>query len=665
MWLRGAAVFFGAFLLFQVEPILAKQIHPWFGGSAAVWTICLVFFQTGLLAGYLYAHWAATHLKPQTLALAHVALLGLSLLSLPVILPAGWKPEGGEDPSLHILGLLAVTAGLPYFLLATTSPLMQLWHWRERAVSIPYKLYAVANFASLCALLAYPFLIEPHIATRRQAWLWSGAYAAYVALAGAAALRSRRHAAPEDRSGALRTGWPERLTWLALAAVPSMLLMAVTNFLTQNIASVPFLWLVPLGLYLISFVLCFGWERAYASGVYMRLLPPILVAMAWFLWQPRLAGRHWFAIAVYSAGLFVASMFAHGELARRKPEPGRLTSFYVWVAGGGALGGLLVAVAAPLVFPGDFELPAALAATGVTALLLLGRRSWALAAVWVVVTAFLALTTVHYAHSFLAGAQVAVRDFYGSLRVMEFPSAREGERIRMLVHGGVDHGRQFLNPELRRLPTTYYGLESGIGLLLTHLEAPAAHIGVIGLGTGTLATYGRAGDRIRFYELNPKVIELAHRQFSFLADSRAAIEIVAGDGRLSLEREPPQQFDVLAVDAFAAGAIPVHLLSLEAFAVYLRHVRPGGVLALNITSGGLNLAPVVARAAEALGCHGLLIHHLGVPEEETCASTWALLAREPARLAHDALARAGAPLRTAPRVRLWTDDYSNLLAVLK
>ncbi len=665
MWLRGAAVFLGAFLLFQVEPILAKQIHPWFGGSAAVWTICLVFFQTGLLAGYLYAHWAATHLKPQTLALAHVALLGLSLLSLPVILPVGWKPEGGEDPYLHILGLLAVTAGLPYFLLATTSPLMQLWHWRERAVSIPYKLYAVANFASLCALLAYPFLIEPHIATRWQAWLWSGAYAAYVALAGAAALRSRRHAAPEDCSGALRTGWPERLTWLALAAVPSMLLMAVTNFLTQNIASVPFLWLIPLGLYLISFVLCFGWERAYTSSVSMRLLPPILVAMAWFLWQPRLTGRHWIAIAVYSAGLFVSSMFAHGELARRKPEPGRLTSFYVWVAAGGALGGLLVAVGAPLVFPGDFELPTALAAAGLTALLLLGRRGWALAAVWVVVTAFLALTTVRYAESFLAGAQVAVRDFYGSLRVMEFPSAREGERIRMLVHGGVDHGRQFLNPELRRLPTTYYGLDSGIGLLLSHLGAPAAHIGVIGLGTGTLATYGRAGDRIRFYELNPKVIELAHRHFSFLADSRAAIEIVAGDGRLSLEREPPQQFDVLAVDAFAAGAIPVHLLSLEAFTVYLRHVRPGGVLALNITSGGLNLAPVVARAAEALGCHGLLIHHLGAPEEETCASTWALLAREPGRLAHDALARAAAPLRTAPRVRLWTDDYSNLLAVLK
>lgn len=665
MWLRGAAIFLGAFLLFQVEPILAKQIHPWFGGSAAVWTICLVFFQTGLLVGYLYAHWAATHLRPQALALIHGSLLLLSLLCLPVIPSANWKPEGGEDPSLRIAGLLAVTAGLPYFLLSTTSPLMQVWHWRESSASIPYKLYAVANFASLCALLAYPFLIEPHIATRRQAWLWSGAYVAYVVLAGAAALRSRRRPAPADCSGTPGTSWPERLTWLALAAVPSMLLMAATNFLTQSIASVPFLWVVPLSLYLVSFVLCFGWERAYSGGLYSRLLPFLLVAMAWFLWQPRLAGRHWVAIGVYSAGLFVASMFAHGELARRKPAPGRLTSFYAWVAGGGALGGLMVAVAAPLAFPGDFELPAALAASGLTGLLLLGRRSWAPAAIWVVVTAFLALTGVHYAQSFLAGAQVAVRDFYGSLRVMEFPSAREGERIRMLVHGGVDHGRQFLSPELRRLPTTYYGLESGIGLLLSRLEAPAAHIGVVGLGTGTLATYGRSGDRVRFYELNPKVIELAHRHFFFLADSRAAVEIVSGDGRLSLEREPPQEFDVLAVDAFAAGAIPVHLLSLEAFTVYLRHLKHEGVLALNITSGGLNLAPVVARAAEALGCHGLLIQHLGTPEEETCASSWALLAREPARLAQPALTRAGTPLDTARRVRLWTDDYSNLLAVLK
>jgi len=664
MWLRASAIFLGAFLLFQVEPILAKQIHPWFGGSAAVWTICLVFFQTGLLVGYLYAHWAARHLRPRTLGLVHAALLGLSLLNLPVIPSAAWKPEGGEDPSLRIVGLLLATAGLPYLLLSTTSPLMQVWHWRECTRSLPYKLYAVANFASLCALLAYPFLIEPNIATRRQAWLWSVAYAGYVALAGAAAWRSRRHAALADcRDGATR--WCERLTWLTLAAVPSMLLMAATNFLTQNIASVPFLWLVPLSLYLMSFVLCFGWERAYSSGVYVRLLPPLLAAMAWFLWQPRLTGRHWAAIAVYSAGLFASSMFAHGELARRKPEPGRLTSFYVWVAGGGALGGLVVAVAAPLIFPGDFELPAALAATGLAALILPGRQGWALATVWVVLTAFLAVTTVRYAQQFLSGAQVAVRDFYGSLRVMEFPSARQGETVRMLVHGGVDHGRQFLSPELRRLPTTYYGLESGIGLVLGRLEGPPARIGVIGLGTGTLATYGRPGDLVRFYELNPKVIDLAHRHFYFLADSRAAVEIVAGDGRLSLEREAAQEFDVLAVDAFAAGAIPVHLLSLEAFAVYLRHLKPGGVLALNITSGGLNLAPVVARAAEALGCHGLVVHHLGTPEEETCASTWALLAREPGRLSHDALLRAGTPLPANPRVRLWTDDYSNLLAVLK
>ena len=665
MWLRGSAIFLGAFLLFQVEPILAKQIHPWFGGSAAVWTICLVFFQTGLLAGYLYAHWAATHLKPQTLGLAHAALLGLSLLSLPVIPSADWKPGNGDDPALRIAGLLVATAGLPYLLLATTSPLMQVWHWRECARSLPYKLYAVANFASLCALLAYPFLIEPNIATRRQAWLWSGAYAAYVALAGVAALGSRRHAALADCGDAGPVPRSERLTWLTLAAVPSVLLMSATNFLTQNIASVPFLWLVPLSLYLVSFVLCFGWERAYSPGVYVRLLPPVLVAMAWFLWQPRLTGRHWAAIAVYSAGLFVCSMFAHGELARRKPQPARLTSFYVWVAGGGALGGLLVALVAPLVFPGDFELPAALTAAGLAALILTGRQGWALATIWVVVTGFLALTTVRYAQSFLSGAQVAVRDFYGSLRVMEFPSARQGETIRMLVHGGVDHGRQFLSPELRRLPTTYYGLESGIGLILGRLEGPPARIGVIGLGTGTLATYGRPGDLVRFYELNPRVIELAQRYFYFLSDSRAAIQIVPGDGRLSLEREQPQEFDVLAVDAFAAGAIPVHLLSLEAFAVYLRHLKPGGVLALNITSGGLNLAPVVARAAEALGCHGLVVHHLGTPEDETCASTWALLAREPARLNQEALLRAATPLPASPRVRLWTDDYSNLLAVLK
>jgi SAM-dependent methyltransferase len=665
MSLYAVAIFLGAFLLFQVEPILAKLIHPWFGGSAAVWTICLVFFQTGLLAGYLYAHWSASALGPRMQSVLHLTLLGLSLLSLPVIPSPGWKPAGGEDPSLRIVGLLAATAGLPYFLLATTSPLMQAWHWRRNAQSIPYRLYAVANFASLCALLAYPFLIEPRIPTGLQARLWSGAFVVYVLLAGAAALRSLRDPPPPVRAEWMTASWRRRMSWLTLAAMPSWLLLAATNFLTQNIASVPFLWLVPLSIYLLSFVLCFGRDEWYAAGVYLRLLPFALIAMAYFLWEPKLITHHWAAIAVFSTGLFVCSMFAHGELARRKPEPSLLTDFYVWIALGGALGGLVVAVAAPLVFPGDFELPAGLAIGGVTAWLLTRRRGWTLAAMWTVVSAFLVLTTINYARSFLAGAQVTARNFYGSLRVMEFPSAREGETIRMLVHGAVDHGRQFLNPSLRRLPTTYYGLDSGIGLVLGRLENPGVHVGVIGLGTGTLATYGRAGDSYRFYELNPEVIRLARECFHFLADSRAPVEIVLGDGRLSLEREAPQEFDVLAVDAFSAGAIPVHLLSREAFAVYFRHLKEDGVLALNITSGGLDLAPVVARAAESLGYHGLLVNHLGSPEEETSQSMWALLSRHSARLEHGPLARAGLRLETRPRVRLWTDDYSNLLAVLK
>jgi hypothetical protein len=664
MVLHAAAIFLGAFLLFQLEPILAKLIHPWFGGSAAIWTICLLFFQTGLLAGYLYVDWLAGALRPRTQSLVHLALLAASLLTLPVLPGTAWKPDGAEHPALRIVGLLAVTGGLPYFLLATTSPLMQVWHWRRTAGKAPYRLYAVANLASLCALLAYPFLIEPNIATGRQARLWSWSYAAYAVLAAVAALRGGRDPVPASPSAGVATPWRERLSWMGLAALPSLLLLASTNFLTESIASVPFLWLAPLSLYLLSFVLCFGWERCYVPGVYFRLLPVALIAMAYFFWEPKLIVHHRTAIAVYSIGLFLCAMFAHGELARRKPEPCRLTSFYIWVALGGALGGLLVAVAAPLVFSGPFELPLILTAAGAALAILALGRSRRLAAIAAAVALFLAVTAVHYVRSFRAGAPVAVRNFYGSLRVMDLPSARANEPIRMLVHGTVDHGRQFLNPALRRLPTTYYGPESGIGLVLSRRRGPA-RLGVIGLGTGTLATYARPGDSVRFYEVNPAVIRLARECFTFLADCRASVQVVTGDGRLSLEREPPQQFDVLAVDAFSAGAIPVHLLSREAFAVYFRHLRHDGVLALNITSAGLDLAPVIARAAEAFAVYGVLVHHQGSPEQETCLSSWALLSRDASRLTAAELARAAAPLRTRPGVRLWTDDYSNLLAVLK
>lgn len=665
MALYAAAIFLGAFLLFQLEPILAKLIHPWFGGSAAIWTACLVFFQTGLLAGYFYVHWSATALKPRLQSLLHLALLGLSLLALPVVPAAAWKPQGADHPGIRIAGLLAVTAGLPYFLLATTSPLMQHWHWRRTGEKAPYRLYAVANLASLCALLAYPFLIEPKIATGQQARLWSWAYCLYVVLAGVAALRGGRDPIPNAPLGGAPPSWRARLSWMGLAALASLLLVACTSFLTESIASVPFLWLVPLSLYLLSFVLCFGWESCYLPGVSFRLTPAALIAMAYFLWEPRLIVNHRTAIAVYSAGLFLCSMFAHGELARRKPDPCRLTSFYIWVALGGALGGALVAVAAPQVFSGPFELPLGLTAAGGTLLVLaLRRRSAAEVALAAVATLFLGSTSVRYMDSFRNGARVAVRNFYGSLRVMDFPSARAGERVRMLVHGAIDHGRQFLSPALRRQPTTYYGRESGIGLALGRPRGPA-RIGVIGLGTGTLAAYARPEDYVRFYELNPAVIRLAREWFTFLADCPAPVEVVPGDARLSLEREAPQRFDVLAVDAFSAGSIPVHLLSQEAFGVYFRHLKPDGVLALNITSAGLDLAPVVARAAEAFAVHGVLVHHQGSPEEETCLSSWALLSRNSSRLTAPELERAATPLKTRPGVRLWTDDYSNLLAVLK
>ncbi|MCW5980140.1 MAG: fused MFS/spermidine synthase [Bryobacteraceae bacterium] len=666
MLLYASTVFLSAFLLFQIQPVITKLIQPWFGGAASVWTTGLVFFQAFLLLGYLYAHWINTRLRPATQSVLHAALLGASLLFLPVTPGAGWRPAGGEDPAWRILGLLTVTVGLPYFLLSTTAPLVQSWYARSGR-HLPYRLYAVANLAAVVGLVAYPFAVEPFLATEVQARAWSGLYAAFCILCiGVAVLATKESPSPREvPDGSGPTPLRTLLLWLILAFLPSMLLVAVTNYLTQSIASIPFLWILPLAVYLVSFMICFGNEELAPRGVFVRLLAVALIAMAYFLWQPRLAEHVRVTVVVFSAGLFVCCLFGLGELVRHKPHPRHLTRFYLMVAVGGALGGFTVSIVAPLVFPGYFELPLALAAFGALALGLTFRRSWRTDVLWITVCLFLAATVFVHARSFLKGSLAAERSFYGTVRVIDFPSLRENETVRVMVHGGTDHGRQFLSPDLRRQPTSYYGLRSGIGLLLSHRGPAPLRVGVIGLGAGCLAAYGQKGDCYRFYEVNPMVVRLANDYFHFLSDTPAKVDVVVGDGRLSLAKENPQAFDILVVDAFSGGSIPVHMLVREAFEQYFRHLKPAGVLALHITNTWLDLAPVVAEAARAFGASGIVIHHLGAPELEVSHSTWALVTRNGALFDEPHLKAAGVPLAPRPGVRMWTDDYSNLVQIMK
>jgi SAM-dependent methyltransferase len=679
MLLFAVTVFVSAFLLFLVQPIVAKEILPWFGGTAAVWTTCLVFFQTALLAGYLYADTVVRRLNPRTQVRLHVVLLLLSLAVLPIIPSTGWKPIGTENPSWLILGLLAVTIGAPYFLLSTTSPLAQAWFARSRPRESPYRLFALSNLASMLALVGYPFLFEPWSPTRTQAIGWSLGYALFVGLCAAAGWKSLApsHAPtvnPLDPGDVAATSgeppvpptFARQLLWCTLAATGSLLLLGVSNHITQNIASVPLLWLVPLAIYLLTFILCFD-----APGWYRRKFMCIAVAVAlggmgFILADIDLEHQLGLQIGVFCIGLFVACMFCHGELARLKPAPRYLTRFYLMLSLGGAVGAVLVGIVAPLVLPAYFELAFGLALCALLLLWQVRRDHYVLRALGVAATAVTVGGAAWGIRAFYDGTIVAKRNFYGFVRVLDYHA--EGENhYRTLMHGTIMHGRQFLASAARRMPTTYYTETSGIGRLLEslHPRLPPLKVGVIGLGTGTIAAYGAKGDIYRFYDINPAVIEIAQRDFSFLADSDATIELVLGDARLSLEREPAQQFDVLAIDAFSSDAIPVHLITTQALEVYARHMKPDGVIAFHVTNRFLDLAPIVDLLAKGHGLHVLRIDDNGDTNPYATRSDWILLSANKTALDAPGLRDAATGIAPRPGLQPWTDDFNNLVRVLK
>jgi SAM-dependent methyltransferase len=682
MWLYALTILVSAFLLFQVQPVIAKIILPWFGGSAAVWTTCLVFFQVVLLLGYLYAHALTRYLRPRAQAILHTALLAASLVALPVYPGEAWKPSGAEDPGFRILLLLVVTVGLPYFLLSTTGPLIQAWYARRFQGAMPYRLYALSNAGSMFALLSYPVLFEPVWTTRQQSLGWSVAYAGFALLCAWTALRSRHGAlaGPNETGATDAAASPPTARlyffWLALPACASLLLLAVTNHLSQNVAAIPFLWVLPLSLYLLTFILCFKRRAWYWRNPFLQLLVVALGGMAYALSDDFENTTIKIVIPLFAAGLFVCCMVCHGELARLKPDPRYLTSYYVMISVGGALGGVIVGLVAPRVFSGYYELQAGLVVCAALAAAVLRAdpdlrwfRSWKQPAPIAAVLVTLGMVGYLGWQVRLAvhDSRVKVRNFYGGLRVKDSGAASDPASSRTLTHGTINHGEQFLNPARRNEPTTYYGPHSGVGVaILAEQRRGALRVGVIGLGTGTLACYGRPGDYYRFYEINPLVIRLARTEFSFLAGSKGRVEVELGDARLSLEREAPSAFDVLAVDAFSSDSIPVHLLTREAFQLYFRHLKPDGVLAVHVSNRYLDLQPVVKMEAEALRKTVRMVEIEDDEEEpELFGSTWMLVAGDERFWNRPEVSEAVQPADSKKNPRLWTDDYSNLFQILK
>jgi hypothetical protein len=660
----AGSIFLAAFLLFALEPLVAKRILPWFGGSSAVWSVCLVFYQVALLAGYAYARLLTKYLRQSGQAAVHIGLLITSLALLPIGPAARWKPAASAHPAWLILWMLTGTIGLPFAVLSATSPLLQDWLARS-GDDKPYRFFAWSNFASLAALLAYPLLVEPHLDTHRQSFWWSVGFVAFVLLCASFAWQRRNVApAPQERdTGPYLTTQP--IYWFALSACASMLLLSITNHIDENVAAVPLLWVLPLAVYLISFIVAFGANSIYRRWFWLRLLAFGLAMLAYAAYDIAAVLPIQISIPVYLAGLFIACVFCQGELYRLRPHKSKLTAFYLTLAAGGAAGAVFVGLIAPRIFGGIYELPLSMFLTAALALALTWQSGgWGARVLWGGVTASMVVVFILNWQAYNANALALERSFYGSLRVLETQPAGP-DQVRSLFHGTVRHGDEYVWPSKRMLATSYYGPSSGAGIVLREWPSGPKRVAIVGLGAGSLAAYGQPGDTFRFYEINPQVVQLAQRFFFFLKQSQAQVEVVDGDARLSMEQEQGAPNDVLVLDAFSGDAIPVHLLTQEAMALYISRLRPDGVMAFHISNNYLDLAPVVRQLAASAGFRSMVVKSHAESETMVLASEWVLVTNNERILDNDALKLHAVSVPERPDLRLWTDDFNSLLPILK
>jgi hypothetical protein len=687
----------GAFLLFDVQLVLGKRLLPWFGGTSAVWTTCLLFFQAALLGGYGWAHLLAGRFARRRQGRLHLLLLASALLLLagqgvvwpsPITPGDAARPLASEAPAPAILVVLASAVGLPFVVLAATSPLLQAWLVRRWPGASPFWLFALSNAGSLLGLVSYPLVVEPLVSIRTQGWLWFAGFDVYaVGLFSCAATAGRASAdrpstdrPSTDGPGAQSVEVGRHLLWLALAAFPSVMLLAVTSHLTQEVAAVPLLWVLPLAMYLLSFILCFGWPRTASRVVWGPGLT-VAAAVAVFGLYRATDLRVPAQVSLWAIVLFVYGMAGHGELVRLRPGPRHLTSYYLTIAAGGALGGVLNAVVAPVLFRGYWELHLGLLGGPIVVVVALladpgsplrgGPPERLFVSRVAAATALVALAIALGAHATgeLRGALIARRGFYGVLRVVRERQGEADECLKLL-HGRIAHGLQLADPRRRQETTTYFGPSSGVGLAIgrhpKRLAGQPMRVGVVGLGVGTIAAWSEPGDAFRFYELDPEVARLSQGPspvFTYLRDAPGAVSVVLGDGRLALEQEPPQAFDVLVLDAFSSDAIPAHLLTREAFALYARHLGEGGIIAVQITNRYVDLKPVLRTVAAD---QGLVAMHIPSYERGVrWGSDWVLVALDPGPLRDEVIDAASLPALGRPERVVWTDDWSDLLRVLK
>ncbi len=665
--LFGGTVFLASFLLFLVEPIAAKQLLPVFGGSAAVWITCLVFFQTALLVAYLYAHWLAQRWR----FMVHFALLLLAAGSA-----IAWSIHsvnlGSTHPISSIFLALSVSIGVPFLMLGATSPLLQVWLARLETRSIPYRLFALSNLASLLALAFYPALVEPLFTLKTQRLAWSCGFALFAVVSAILTWRMRSAAQPaveqetRDESGIPAAPASHKLLWVLLPMGAAMQLAAVTSYLTANVAAIPLLWILPLAVYLLTLILAFQFPGLFPRAIVARFLVVMLAGLAYMLAHVDVSLPMRIGLSFFLVEVFISCLFCHTEAVELRPQRAtESTLFYLLFAAGGALGSFLIGIVSPLIFSFNYDLVLTFLVTALLALAVTWNSTWGQRLLWST-SSVLLLALVFMLHTaYRRDTPLAVRNFYGSLRVRQTLSY-PGATVRTLTNGTIQHGTQIFSPELRKVPTTYYAEDSGVGLAL-RLCCPGRprYIGVVGLGVGTIAAYGKPGDRIRFYELNPAVTPIAEHLFTYMRDSAAQVSVVEGDARASLAGETPQNFDVLVIDAFSGDAIPLHLLTTQAVALYRRQLAPGGILAFHVSNQHVDLEPEIALLAKAAGMKAMRVTSYPNDQRGEFAATWMLLKDNAAFFQLPGVAGKAREPAENPRVHLWTDDYSSLLPVLR
>ncbi len=666
-FLYACVVFLSAFLLFLVQPMVAKQLLPVLGGSAAVWITCLVFFQAVLLLGYAYADFAVTRLRPRAQALMHVTLLAAALTTLGLrIRTSQWAATW--HPMLTVFTLLSLIIGLPYLSLSTTTPLLQAWYTGSFRATWSFRMFSLSNAGALLALLLYPTVIEPYITLKTQTRGFSTGFFLFAVLCGGIAW-SVRQTLP-DRSPQVEpaeTVTPQRKAlWLLLPGCSSLLLCAFTSHISQNVAAIPLLWILPLSAYLLSFIIAFHSQQAYPRWLMVRLAACTLGILGYLLHDVHGNLPVQISVPLYCLCLFVLCFFFHGELYRLRPATGSATGFYVLLSLGSALGALFVGVLAPNIFRANYELAIGLVLSAVLALAvmwnfgIIARIFWAALAVWLV------WVGVAQARAWQQNTLAQLRSFYGTLRVTETHWPPLAGTTRTLYHGTIQHGVQFYANGMRTQPLSYYAPSSGLGLALRLCcRGRTKRVGIVGLGAGTIAAYGQPGDTFRFFEIDPLVERIARELFTYLRDTPARTDVVLGDARFSINRDNSGPYDVLALDAFSGDAVPIHLLTQQALALYRKHLAPDGILAFHISSQYLDLEPVLARAAQQAGMHAVTVHSAGDENQGIFNADWVLLTNDEAFLSQPEVARAVQPAQMRNNVNLWTDDYSGILPILK